>query len=122
MKPLIFAAGISGFGAVALGAFGAHGLSLSPEASAWWDTASLYFLVHSVGALFAGIGRMRAAGWAFIIGSLFFAGSLYLMALGGPRVLGAITPIGGVSYLVGWALIALNGLRKANADGEETAQ
>jgi len=122
MKPLLLAAGISGFIAVALGAFGAHGLTLSAEATKWWDTATHYFLIHSVAALFLSGQRNPIAGWTFIAGSVFFAGSLYAMALGGPRILGAVTPIGGLCYLVGWANIAFSGMRNINAAAEESAQ
>ncbi|MEX6632264.1 DUF423 domain-containing protein [Hyphococcus lacteus] len=122
MKPLILAAGVSGFIAVALGAFGAHGLTLSSEATGWWNTASHYFLIHSVAALFLSGQRRPIAGWAFIAGSVFFAGSLYVMALGGPRILGALTPIGGLCYLIGWAIIALSGMRNINAADAESVQ
>ena len=103
-------AAFAGFLAVALGAFGAHGLEgrLSPEAQNWWQTATLYALVHSVAALAISIsGRidnMRMAGWTFILGTILFSGSLYALALGAPRWMGAITPLGGVSFLSGWAL------------------
>lgn len=111
------AAGILGFLAVALGAFGAHGLEgrFSPQAQGWWETATLYGLVHAVAALSLalharpGFGR---AGWAFVIGAVIFSGSLYAMALGAPRMLGMATPFGGVSFLVGWALAAIAGAKR----------
>ena len=56
--------------------------------------------------------RFASAGWAFAIGAVVFSGSLYAMALGAPRMLGAITPIGGVSFLAGWALIIWRGLQQ----------
>lgn len=112
-------AGFHGFFAVAMGAFGAHGLkakvqSLPPEdalkALEWVATGSHYQLAHA-GALLAlaalwprlkGVPARRALnGWAW--GALVFSGTLYAMALGAPRWLGAITPIGGVGLLVGWA-------------------
>ena len=113
----IFAA-LTGFLAVALGAFGAHALDgqLTPEGLDWWHTATLYALPHAAPALaislHAKTGLVRKAGWAFVFGTIVFAGSLYAMALGAPRWFGAITPIGGISYLVGWACCAL-GARKA---------
>jgi len=106
------AAALLGFLAVALGAFGAHGLEgrLSPEATGWWETATLYAMVHAVAALavsLSGRGGLTAwGGWAFILGAVIFAGTLYAMALGAPRWFGAITPIGGVLMLAGWGLVA----------------
>ena len=112
-------AGLCGFVAVALGAFGAHGLEgrLSTEGLDWWGTATLYGLAHAVAALAVSMSEksiLRRAGWAFGIGAVIFSGSLYAMALGAPRWFGAITPIGGVSLLVGWALAAISSLRPSN--------
>ncbi len=114
--------GISGLIAVAAGAFGAHGLrdSLSPEQMTWFELASRYQLIHALALAVAGMltdtakSRRAAswAGWAFAIGTLVFSGSLYAMALSGVRWLGAITPIGGVSLLLGWALLAWAGVRR----------
>ena len=110
MNGLAASAGSLGFLAVALGAFGAHGLEgrLTEEAKDWWETATLYLLVHSVAALAMAqwpAPRATTAGWAFVLGASVFAGTLYAMALGAPRFLGAITPIGGVGLLVGWGLV-----------------
>lgn len=120
MSPLLIAAGLTGFLSVALGAFGAHGLEgrLSPEGTDWWATATLYGLTHSAAALAAAIAARRekgfaGPGWAFVIGTAIFAGTLYSMALGAPRWLGAVTPIGGVTLLIGWGLVIFRGLRKA---------
>ena len=103
-----------GFLGVALGAFGAHGLKAraSEQALAWWQTGALYHLVHAlaivaVGLLKAQTGRGDGAGWAFLLGCLLFSGTLYAMALGGPRWLGAVTPLGGLGMLAGWVLLAL---------------
>lgn len=111
------AAGVDGFLAVALGAFGAHALrdSLSPQAADWWRTAVLYQALHVAPLLALGLaadlGRWgRPAGLAFLAGTLLFSGSLYAMALGGPRWLGAVTPLGGLSLLAGWAGLALMAL------------
>ncbi|WP_428410495.1 DUF423 domain-containing protein [Hyphococcus sp.] len=117
MNPLGLAAGICGFLAVALGAFGAHGLEgkLSPEAGEWWATATLYGLAHGVAALAVSLSDrdlLRRAGWAFVIGAAVFSGSLYAMAFGAPRWFGMITPLGGVSFLAGWALTMMAGLRR----------
>ncbi|MGV6819117.1 MAG: DUF423 domain-containing protein [Parvularcula sp.] len=106
--PLIFLAGLMGFAAVALGAFGAHALSgsLSPEQQGWWSTAGAYLLPHAVAVLFAATSpKFAGAGWSLGVGALIFAGTLYAMALGAPRWFGAITPIGGVLMLIGWLWI-----------------
>ena len=119
MRPLLFFTGIIGFLSVALGAFGAHGLEdrLSAEAKDWWATATLYALVHAAAALGVALTPLAArppvsAGWAFLVGVLIFSGSLYAMALGAPTGFGAITPIGGLSFLAGWALVALRGVKR----------
>jgi uncharacterized membrane protein YgdD (TMEM256/DUF423 family) len=108
------AAGLSGFLAVALGAFGAHALrgSLSPEAQDWWRTAVLYQGLHVAPLLALGLlpqpGRLaQAAGLAFIVGTLLFSGSLYLMSVTGLRWLGAVTPLGGLAFLAGWICLAV---------------
>jgi uncharacterized membrane protein YgdD (TMEM256/DUF423 family) len=107
-------AALAGF-AVILGAFGAHGLEEmldSPEKQAWWDTAAFYQTTQALGLLVLGLGPgagqtwRRIAGIAFILGILIFSGTLYAMALGGPRWLGAITPIGGSALILAWSLFA----------------
>ncbi len=112
MNRLGLAAGLTGIVTVSLGAFGAHALAhtLDVKQTGWWETATLYALVHSVAALsishIACRKALRVGGWAFLVGVWVFSGSLYAMALGAPSILGAITPIGGVSLLVGWACCA----------------
>ena len=102
-------AGLLGAIAIALGAFGAHGLkerlALVPEALGWWETATFYLLTHAVaiGAI-AGRSLWPARLWA--VGAAIFAATLYAMALGAPRWFGAITPIGGSSLIAGWAVLA----------------
>jgi uncharacterized membrane protein YgdD (TMEM256/DUF423 family) len=106
---------IAGFTGVALGAFGAHGLRgrLTPEMLGVFETGVRYQLYHAV-ALVAVAGIMPRlgsrlavwAGWLFTLGIVLFSGSLYVLALSGVRVLGAITPLGGVAFLAGWALLA----------------
>ena len=100
---------------VALGAFGAHGLKsrLSPDLLAVYETGVRYHLVHGlaifVAAWLAGEDQTRSArlaGVLFVVGILLFSGSLYLLALTGIRTLGAITPLGGVAWIVAWGLIA----------------
>ena len=99
---------------VALGAFGAHGLRarVSGQAIQWWTTGAHFHLMHALAVVLVGLlrihtGRGDPAGWALLLGSLVFSGALYAMALGGPRWLGAITPIGGLGMLAGWILLAL---------------
>ncbi len=102
---------------VAAGAFGAHALEaqLSPRALAHWETASHYALGHvapvvAVAVVAAGEGAAARwasrAGWAFAIGVVLFSGSLGLLAVTGVSRLGMITPVGGLSLLLGWALLA----------------
>jgi uncharacterized membrane protein YgdD (TMEM256/DUF423 family) len=104
-------AAVSGLLAVGFGAFAAHGVT-DPKAVAWLHTGSQYQMAHAL-AVFAALGLHRAGARGmglvaglFLFGTLVFAGSLYAMALGAPRVLGAITPIGGLSFMIGWALLA----------------
>jgi uncharacterized membrane protein YgdD (TMEM256/DUF423 family) len=118
IKLLTIAAGVLGFAGVALGAFGAHALrdALATRGStATWQTAVLYHLVHSVallalGAFWRGTANLPfpalVAGWCWVAGVVLFSGSLYWLALGGPKVLGPITPLGGIAFLAGWALVA----------------
>jgi uncharacterized membrane protein YgdD (TMEM256/DUF423 family) len=124
-----FLSGVAGFLAVALGAFGAHGLKKMLEAAPdgaqraeWWQTAAQYHLVHAVAlglaALLAGRAQGSApavAGWCFLGGILVFSGSLYVMTLTGARALGAITPIGGLLLLAGWAALAYAATRLGGA-------
>ncbi len=101
--------------AVALGAFGAHGLKslVSEQQLEWWHTATLYLFVHALGLLIVGLLiRLRYAtqttAWLLQIGILIFAGSLYAMTLGAPRWFGAITPIGGVLMIAGWLWLSVS--------------
>ena len=114
--PLILAA-LAGAMAVAAGAFGAHAAA-SEAAKGWLQTGGHYQLIHAV-AVFAaayiegrGGGRAaRIAAWLFLAGGLVFAGSLYLMAAGGPRMLGAITPLGGLALIGGWLTLAYGAVK-----------
>ena len=110
------------FLAVAAGAFGAHALKarLSVEMLAVWQTAVNYHMVHALGLLAIGlmIGASHAlptpryaifltrAGSAMLVGIVLFSGSLYVLALTGIRILGAITPFGGLGFLLAWGLLA----------------
>ena len=109
-------AAIAGFVAVALGAFGAHALEsgFDEKQAGWWQTATFYLLVHAALATAisaADATRFSTAAFVLLLGAVVFSGTLYVMALGGPRWLGAVTPIGGVGLLAGWALIAIAALR-----------
>ncbi|MET0182596.1 MAG: DUF423 domain-containing protein [Caulobacterales bacterium] len=104
-------AAISGLLCVAIGAFGAHGMN-DPKPKEWIEIGSRYQMFHTLaviaaiwlatrGAAFAGVSV-----WMFFAGILLFSGSLYAMAFGGPRILGAVTPIGGLAFMGGWAAFA----------------
>ncbi|MFQ3586233.1 MAG: DUF423 domain-containing protein [Fimbriimonadaceae bacterium] len=118
--------GFFGFTGVALGAFGAHGLrdQLLPAAMSTYQTAVLYQLVHAVAivglaAWSAKEGPAKplvAAGLAFAAGIVFFSGSLYVLALDGPRAMGAVAPIGGAAFLLGWGSLFLYGVRRPSSD------
>ena len=109
MAPLAALAALNGLLAVAVGAFGAHAMT-DAQAKAWVTTGAVYGLAHAAAAL-AVITRAPAAAWSMTLGALIFSGTLYLMALGLPRWLGAVTPIGGVLMIVGWALLIWHALR-----------
>jgi uncharacterized membrane protein YgdD (TMEM256/DUF423 family) len=109
MKLLSTLAALSGALAVAAGAFGAH--AAQGEAAEWLRTGGQYQLVHAVAALVAVRMEARGAAWLFVLGGAVFAGSLYLMALGLPRWLGAVTPIGGVALIGGWLWLAWSARR-----------
>ncbi len=115
MDRLFFALGsLSGLLGVAAGAFGAHGLRnrLTSDMLEIWETAVRYQLYHALALLAVAWVVTRwpsaaatAAGWLFIAGTLVFSGSLYALSLSGIRWLGAITPIGGVAFIAGWACL-----------------
>jgi uncharacterized membrane protein YgdD (TMEM256/DUF423 family) len=108
---------VLGFLGVAFGAFGAHALRarLTPEMLAVFETGVRYQMYHAFAVLIvaAAIGHfgnarlLAAAGWLFFSGVLLFSGSLYALTLTGQGVLGAITPIGGLLFLLGWACLAV---------------
>lgn len=107
--PLIVAAALSAACAIAAGAFGAH--SAQPPAVDWLKTGSLYQLVHAVATVaLVSIGRRQA--WTMLAGATIFATTLYAMALGAPRLLGAVTPIGGVMMIGAWLWIAYSSALK----------
>ena len=116
----------SGALSVVLGAFGAHGLEnhLPPESLALWETAVHYQALHAVAVILFGLFAERhtchsLAAWCFLAGAAVFSGTLYALALGGPRWLGAITPIGGTLLIIGWLAFvwaAARGRHKAGVD------
>jgi uncharacterized membrane protein YgdD (TMEM256/DUF423 family) len=115
MRLLLGLAAIVGFASVAAGAFGAHGAT--GPAKDWLRTAGEYGLIHSL-AVFAAVFLARegsrgagSAGWLFLAGAAVFSGSLDVMALSGQLWLGAVTPIGGLLLLAGWATLAFAAFR-----------
>jgi uncharacterized membrane protein YgdD (TMEM256/DUF423 family) len=97
---------LSGAMAVAAGAFGAHGAG--GQAAEWLRTGSLYQMVHAVAALAVmGLPKGRLPAVLFVGGAALFAGTLYAMAFGAPRMLGAVTPLGGAAMILGWVMVAV---------------
>ena len=123
---IIWGASLTGLGVV-LGAFGAHGLrpKLDSQALEWFQTGLNYHFIHSVSLLALSLiliwlrtttlppssGYLPHAAVAFIVGIILFSGSLYLMALGAPRALGMVAPLGGLSFILGWVLIVVSVVR-----------
>lgn len=110
---------INAFLAVAAGAFGAHGLKkrLDADLLAVFETGARYHMFHALG-LFAcawligrGAAAARPAAWLMLAGIVLFSGSLYALALSGVKVLGAVTPVGGLCFLAAWAALAYGALR-----------
>jgi uncharacterized membrane protein YgdD (TMEM256/DUF423 family) len=118
MDRLFFSLGaLSALLSVGAGAFGAHALRsrLSPEYLAVFETAARYQMYHALGLLAVAWavsrwpgGMAQWAGWLFVLGTVLFSGSLYALALTGVRWLGAVTPLGGVAFLLGWLCLALS--------------
>ncbi len=120
-RKFIMIAAVSGFLAVVIGAFAAHGLKqlLPAEVIETVKTGVQYQFYHTFALGFVGLWLMhkpgvsglKAAGLAFILGILLFSGSLYALALGAPRWLGPVTPLGGICFLLGWLAIFAAALR-----------
>lgn len=132
-RGILIASGILGAAGILIGAFGAHALpnilsDLSPEdleiRKAWLETGVTYHMYHVVALFALGITGVRTtespspsfggSAIAWIVGIAIFSGCLYAMALTGVRVLGAIVPIGGVAFVVGWVMILVAALRSQN--------
>lgn len=128
-RGLLIAAGVCGFTAVLAGTFGAHGIkgNVSEKLLANFETGVHYHLAHALALLGVAIlsgmlpnaKGLRFAGWCMVFGIIVFSGSLYVMAVTGKTWLGMITPFGGVSFLVAWALVAITAFN-LRADTTET--
>lgn len=125
LRTFVLLGAVNAFLAVALGAFGAHGLEgkISARYMEVYNTGAHYHLIHALALVFVGLlaDRLTArhltvwVGRLFAAGVVLFSGSLYLLAVTGVRWLGAITPLGGVCFLTGWALLAVAAAREGKA-------
>lgn len=115
MNWMIALGALSGALAVMAGAFGAHDLKakLSPELLATWGTAAEYHMYHALALVLVGVLAatqpqlsLSGPGAAFLVGIVLFSGSLYVLALSGVKILGAVTPFGGLAFIVGWLWLA----------------
>lgn len=106
---------------VALGAFGAHGLKnhVGPEMVAVFETGVRYQLIHALALFAVGVATdhwpskwIATSGSLFVVGMILFSGSLYALALGGPRWLGPVTPLGGICFMVGWLALAIGAIQR----------
>lgn len=117
MKLFIILGALNALLAVALGAFGAHGLEekLTPKYLEVWKTGVQYEMFHAIGLMIIGIlsskfpasSLLSWSGWLMFIGIILFSGSLYVLSTSGIKILGAITPIGGVAFIVSWLLLII---------------
>lgn len=117
MKPFAIIGSILALLGVAIGAFGAHGLEdkISEDMLANYQTGAQYQMYHALGLLLIGLiadklsssKLIRAAGWLLTVGVVIFSGSLYILSISGNKTFGAITPIGGVCFIIGWACLAI---------------
>ena len=107
---------------VLLGAFGAHGLKsrLTPDLLAVFETGIRYHLLHGLALMVVAWaierwpnGLITSDGWLFVTGIIIFSGSLYLLSITGVRWLGAITPIGGLCFIIGWVALVLGAMRNS---------
>jgi uncharacterized membrane protein YgdD (TMEM256/DUF423 family) len=115
MNKLVALGALNGLISVAAGAFGAHALKTRLDARSLeiFETAARYQMYHAFAMILCGMLATRAttAGWVFQAGILIFSGSLYVLALTGIKGLGAVTPFGGLAFIVGWALLAWSAWR-----------
>ncbi|UWE02938.1 DUF423 domain-containing protein [Laceyella sacchari] len=122
MKLFIMLGSINMALAVAIGAFGAHGLAgkVTEKMLQNWNTGAHYHIIHALALLAIGLlmskingssSLLNIGGWLIVAGILFFSGSLYAMVLTGVKTWGAITPIGGVAFIAGWILVAVTAVK-----------
>jgi len=121
MRPnFLLLAAVLGLLAVLAGTFGAHGLKghVEPDLLAIYDTGARYHMYHALALFLTALTYERrrhravaAAAWLFVLGIAIFSGSLYALAVTGQRWLGAITPIGGVSFMAGWVALAIGAVK-----------
>jgi uncharacterized membrane protein YgdD (TMEM256/DUF423 family) len=121
LKTFLFLGSVNAFLAVALGAFGAHVLKerLSTDMLAVYQTGVQYQMYHALALIAVAILSSKLSdnaaigwsGWFFFIGILLFSGSLYALSLSGIKILGAITPLGGVAFLAGWVILAVAAIK-----------
>jgi uncharacterized membrane protein YgdD (TMEM256/DUF423 family) len=118
-RTFVLVGAVAGLIGVGLGAFGAHALRsrLSPEMLATFEIGVRYQMYHALAILLVAALMVRIdgrwltfAGWSFTAGIIIFSGSLYVLALSGITMLGAITPIGGLAFLIGWVCLAIAAL------------
>lgn len=123
-EPLLTLGALFAAFGVGLGAFGAHGLKARlGESLATWETAVFYQLIHALAIVAVAVlirsgaqwPGLRSVGWLFGAGILLFSGSLYLLALGGPRWFGPFTPIGGIAFIGGWLWLAAAAARSGGS-------
>ncbi|MEH7379470.1 DUF423 domain-containing protein [Bacillus sp. JJ1533] len=121
MKLFLILGAINAFLAVALGAFGAHGLEgkITEKYLKTWNTAVQYQMFHAIGLFvvaflvdkFSQVSLITTAGWSLLVGIILFSGSLYVLSVSGIKILGAITPLGGVAFLLGWVLLMVAAIK-----------
>jgi uncharacterized membrane protein YgdD (TMEM256/DUF423 family) len=121
LKTFLMLGSLNAFLSVALGAFGAHALKskLSPDMLNVYQTGVQYHMIHSIGLILIALladklgnsSLVNVSGWALFIGIVLFSGSLYALSLSGIKVLGAITPLGGVGFLLGWILLSIAAMK-----------
>ena len=123
-KLFLVIGGVNAALVVILGAFGAHGLKarISGDMMAVYHTATLYHAIHALGLLAIGLvaawapdsGYLKSAGWVMLAGIVLFSGSLYVLSVTGARWVGAITPIGGVAFIIAWILFCVAVLKASS--------
>jgi uncharacterized membrane protein YgdD (TMEM256/DUF423 family) len=132
MRKFVVIAAIAGATGVAAGAFGAHALKYvltERNSTSTWNTAVLYHLIHSAVLLSVALrlhpnpstsACFSKAMLCWAIGIVLFSGSLYGLALGGPALLGPVTPLGGVFFILGWGFIGMGGLKSGETSGNDS--